>query len=157
MNSDEKQQKILEILTEGYTNINYFTNQDFILRMLLINPDGILILDFNPHEGEFSATGIIKLVQEADADQLAAFISSIFKQSYDLSIKTTQLKVDRHDLVTQEGVTIALYGIISDDENIAEEDKIKGFLGIWIDPKKGEDVIFRKGALKLVHNLNKIM
>lgn len=156
--SSEQEKKALEVLTEGYENINYFTNEQFILRMLLINPDGMLILDFNPFQGTTDSTDIMGLVREADADQLAAFISSIFKQSYDLSIKTTKLKVQRHDLVTQEGVTIALYGIISDVENVEDEtDRIKGFLGIWIDPRKGEDVIFRKGALKLVYKLNNIL
>lgn len=159
INNHELKEKVLEILKEGYNNINYFTSGHFILRMLLINPDGLLILDFNPEEGD-DLPEISKLVREADADQLAAFISSIFKQSYNLALKTTQLKVQRHDLVTREGVTIALYGLISEDIETTGDDGVdglKGYLGIWINPHAGDEIIFRKGALKLVYNLNKII
>ena len=77
--------------------------------------------------------------------------SSIFSQSYSLSLKTTQLKVDRHDLVTAQGVTIALYGVFP-----ADTEK-NAYLGIWIDPSKGDEIIFRKGAVRLVDNLKMVL
>ena len=141
----------MSAVKEGYSNISYFTHQAFILRMLLISPEGMPLVDFIPEGNVADHHEIASLVRDADADQLAAFISSIFSQSYNLSLKTTQLKVDRHDLVTQQGVTIALYGIFPPNP------EKNAYLGIWIDPSKGDELIFRKGAIKLVDNLKMVL
>ena len=148
--SDKEKDQIIEIIKEGYSNIAYFTHQNYILRILLLTPEGMNLVDFMP-ENEKEDNEITKLVRDADPDQLSAFISSIFSQSYNLSLQTTKLKVERHDLVTQEGVTIALYGVLATnpDNNV--------YLGLWIDPRKGDEIIFRKGAIKLVDNLKKIV
>ncbi len=149
--SETTKEKVLTAVKEGYSNISYFTHDNFILRMLLISPEGMPLVDFVPQETSSDHHELAKLVRGADKDQLAAFISSIFSQSYNLSLQTTQLKVDRHDLVTAQGVTIALYGVFpSDPEKNA-------YLGIWIDPSKGDEVIFRKGAIKLVDNLKTVL
>ena len=149
--SEATKEKIMTAVKEGYSNISYFTSQNFILRILLISPEGMPLVDFIPEISSTDHPEIANLVRDADADQLAAFISSIFSQSYNLSLKTTQLKVDRHDLVTAQGVTIALYGVFPTD---AEKN---AYLGIWIDPSKGDELIFRKGAVKLVDNLKNVL
>lgn len=144
-------EKILNAVREGYSNISYFTHDNFILRMLLISPEGMPLVDFIPPETSSDHHELAKLVRDADKDQLAAFISSIFTQSYNLSLQTTQLKVDRHDLVTAQGVTIALYGVFPTNP------EKNAYLGIWIDPSKGDEIIFRKGAIKLVDNLKSVL
>lgn len=148
--SEATKEKIMTAVKEGYSNISYFTSDNFILRILLISPEGMPLVDFIP-ENSTDHHEIANLVRDADKDQLAAFISSIFSQSYNLSLKTTQLKVDRHDLVTAQGVTIALYGVFP-----ANAEK-NAYLGIWIDPSKGDEHIFRKGAVKLVDNLKMVL
>jgi hypothetical protein len=148
---DITKDKIMNAIKEGYSNISYFTHENFILRILLISPEGMPLFDFIPEVNSSDHNEISNLVRDADADQLAAFISSIFSQSYNLSLKTTQLKVDRHDLVTQQGVTIALYGVFPKDS------EKNAYLGIWIDPSKGDELIFRKGAIKLVDNLKFVL
>lgn len=148
---DSIKEKVMTAVKEGYSNISYFTHQNFILRILLITPEGMPLVDFIPESTNADHPEIANLVRDADADQLAAFISSIFSQSYSLSLKTTQLVVDRHDLVTQQGVTIALYGVFPTDP------ERNAFIGIWIDPSRGDELIFRKGAIKLVDNLKAVL
>lgn len=151
INLENSRENIILAVKEGYSNISYFTHQDFILRMLLISPDGVPLVDFIPDTNPADHIEITRLVRGADSAQLAAFISSIFSQSYSLSLQTTQLKVERHDLVTQQGVTIALYGVFPPNP------EKNAYIGIWIDPTKGDEIIFRKGAVKLVDNLKKIL
>ena len=151
IDSEATREKIMNAVKEGYSNISYFTNENFILRMLLISPEGMPLVDFVPETSSSDHHEIATLVRDADADQLAAFISSIFSQSYNLSLKTTQLKVERHDLVTQQGVTIALYGVSPPNP------EKNAYIGIWIDPSKGDELIFRKGAIKLVDNLKRVL
>ncbi|MFW9991791.1 MAG: hypothetical protein ACFFD4_07005 [Candidatus Odinarchaeota archaeon] len=106
--------KIRSKLNWTYDFLEKAQVENYILRILVTDRTGLLIEDFRPKKsGNF--TEIERKVSEFDGDMSAAFISGILAQSDKLLLDTYDLLSESHILSTQQGPTILLYSITSDN------------------------------------------